>query len=237
VNPLDDQPGIDPGPVPPLPPGFTGELVCAEVDSSGAPVGTNSLRGLGVVQSTGVAPSDISIYNAIGIRGIEVNSDLDLELDGVEYDAPPAGLQVNFAAEGSEDAIITDLGSGTGSAVNTTLTLVPCSRDFDNVVPSSVTVQFGIRNEFEQIFSASTTVDCWAALSLGATELNGQFDAGTLGTDFGTALLDPVALDSCVLGVATTRRVDTGNGANSTADMNLHFVGNGDADAAVIRIR
>ncbi len=45
--------------------------------------------------------------------------------------------------------------------VRTILTLVPCTEDFENLIPGRVTVQFAITNEFEEPFSASTTVDCW----------------------------------------------------------------------------
>ena len=38
VNPTDNQKGLDPGLIPPLPPNFAGALVCVEVDTSDAPV-------------------------------------------------------------------------------------------------------------------------------------------------------------------------------------------------------
>src|SRR5262249_34391732 len=47
------------------------------------------------------------------------------------------------------------------SATVTDLTLIPCTQDFENAQPATVTVQFEIFNEFEERFSTSTTVTCW----------------------------------------------------------------------------
>jgi hypothetical protein len=50
---------------------------------------------------------------------------------------------------------------GSFCPIRTSLTLVPCSQDFEDLVPGRVNVQFNVTNELEQQFSASTTVDCW----------------------------------------------------------------------------
>jgi len=47
------------------------------------------------------------------------------------------------------------------SATVTDLALIPCNQDFENAVPSTVTVQFEIYNEFEQVLSASRSITCW----------------------------------------------------------------------------
>jgi hypothetical protein len=66
--------------------------------------------------------------------------------------------------------------------VATELTIVPCSQDFENQVPAAVTVQFRVTNEFEELYSASTTVTCWGNLSL--SDINQIFTERFLGTRF-----------------------------------------------------
>lgn len=233
VNPADDVPGIDPGGVPPVPADFAGELVCVEVDESGDPMASNALKGEATIgDSAGV---DVTKYNAIAISGNDPDDDLDLALNNQEYNACPERLLLNFQREGGEDAVINALGAG-GSRVNSVLTLVPCSADFDNLIPKSATVQFDIRNEFEEPLSASTTINCWGSVNLDAMALNQAFT--NLGTPYGTARITPNAGQG-VVGVASTRRIDNTTGASGTAAVNLHVEGNNPSKNTghVIRIR
>jgi hypothetical protein len=241
VDPTDGVPGLDPGAIPPVPDGFTGELVCVEVDESGAPTAANSLKGEATIGDLALA--DVSKSNAIAIQGIDPDSDLDLELNDVgdpnspgEYNGCPEALVLNFQLEGGPDAVIDDLGSGLGSQVNTALALVPCSQDFDNVIPSSVTFQFDIRNEFEESLSASTTITCWQSVNL--VDISSAFLEPALGTSYGMARITS-SLGDGLVGVASTRRVDTGASMGGTADVNLHVEGNNPSanTDAVIRIR
>jgi hypothetical protein len=85
----------------------------------------------------------------------------------------------------------------TGSSVATELTLVPCSEDFENQRPKSVTVQFLIYNEFEQRFSASTTVTCFLSVELTDIDSPGAptrsaFSVNFLGTDVAHTEITPV---------------------------------------------
>jgi len=198
--------GLDPGAVPPVPEGFTGELKCIEVDVADNPIGGNHLKGEALIKTDG----DAAKYNAIGILGTDLAGEtgnvlqLDQPADSPEvvgqYNACPQSLLLNHFAEGVTDPVILARGLGgkctgvgpvrpcqsdedcpTGqtcqngpqildpsgaldliSATVTDLTLIPCNQDFENGVPSSVTVQFVITNEFEQSLSASTTITCWA---------------------------------------------------------------------------
>jgi len=234
VNPADDIAGLDPGTVPPVPPAFTGELVCVEVDESGNPMASNPFKGEATVGDT--AGVDVAKYNATAIAGIDPDSDLDLELNNTEYNACPEGLILNFQAEGGSDAVIDALGGGS-SQVNTSLALVPCSADFDNLIAGSVTVQFDVRNEFEESLSASTTITCWQSLSLQDPGLSAFGEL--LGTAYGTAKITPNPGAGGVVGVASTRRIDTTTGASGTADVNLHVEGNNPSTntGSVIRVR
>lgn len=240
VDPTDAIPGLDPGAIPPVPPAFTGELVCAEVDESGNPIAANSLKGEATIGSVSVdsvdsGAADVAKYNGIAVQGNSPNDDLDLELNNAEYNGCPEGLILNFQAENGSDAVIDDLGGG-ASQVNTALALVPCSQDFDNLLPGRVTVQFDVINEFEEPLSASTTIECWQSLNLDEPLLNDAF-GGSLGTMYGTARITPATGDG-VVGVASVRRIDEAGGTG-TADTNLHFEGNNPSTntGAVIRIR
>jgi uncharacterized protein YceK len=245
VNPSDNIPsgqdgsGIDPGAIPPVPPGFEGELKCVQIDASGTPFGGNNLKGEGLIRSF---DGDVSKYNAVAIlanpdlAGDEPANELLLNntpINDGEYNSCPNQLYLNHFVDGQE-SIIGDLNpeacTDDECPIRTYLTLVPCSQDFENQVPSEVTVQFAIVNEFENIFSASTTVECYVTTRLadidaptGACSGNGQvcvsdtqclnaaqgfcnknsvFAVGTLGSGSAFTRISPVDLDGGVLGIA-----------------------------------
>jgi hypothetical protein len=154
-----------PGRVPPvnsIP--FTGELRCIEVDSSGAPISGNHLKGEATIVSN---DGDASRYNAVGLLGepFTNNSDEILCLGGGVTDECPTGaeyqgcgdrLMFTHFAEGADSLLF-----GPTSTVHTELTMVPCRADFEHQNPTEVHVNFFAFNEFEQQFSIGTNVDCW----------------------------------------------------------------------------
>jgi hypothetical protein len=202
--------------------------------------GGNNLKGEAVIRS---ADGDVSKHNAIAILA---NPDLaggdpadELRLDNSpnndgEYNACPNTTLLDHFVDGANDPVIETLNSVWCSddecPVRTYLTLVPCSQDFENADPTSVTVQFAIVNEFEEVFSASTTVNCWATFRLadvdapsgrcsqsGATCLEDEqcieadggfcskvsvFSLGNIGTSTAFTRITPVDLDGGVLAVA-----------------------------------
>jgi hypothetical protein len=234
-DPFDDMNGFDVS-VPPM--GyFTGELKCFEISPTGEPLTGNHLKGEVTIMSCdqpykeddGVVaygrmdrtfcdgPHDIAKYNAIGIEG---NPDAQgfnpLQLDGDIYAACPEQTILNFVADGSVSKMGNLLPSGYTD--NTTvhfgslsyLTLVPCTEDFENQQPTTTTVQFLIYNEYEQRFSASTTVDCWFDWQLSLIDSptlpqNSVFSVDVLGSDVGTAWITPVGDGDAqpVIGVLT----------------------------------
>lgn len=251
VNPSDNFPGgqggsgLDPGAIPPVPPGFQGELKCVQIDASGTPFGGNNLKGEAVIRS---ADGDVSKHNAVAILA---NPDLagdapanQLLLNNTpqndgEYNACANQLYLNHFVDGYNNPVIDpdtgvslnpDACDGGDCPIRTYLTLVPCSQDFENQVPSAVTVQFAIVNEFEQVFSASTTVECWETTRLadidaptGRCTENDQpcttdtqcieagygfcnktsvFSLGTLGGGSAFTRISPVDLDGGVIGIA-----------------------------------
>lgn len=245
VNPGDgfgnDGSGLDPGAIPPVPDGFQGELKCIQSDASGVPFGGNNLKGEAVIRDW---DGDVSKHNAIAILA---NPDLasadpatELLLDNSvlhdgEYNSCPNQLLLDHFVDGTPNPVVQELNplwcSDGDCPIRTELTLVPCSEDFENVIPSSVTVQFAIVNEVEQVFSASTTVNCWEEFrltdvdaptgrctgngttvcitdtqcieqDLGFCNKNSVFAVGVLGTGSAFTRITPVGLDGGVLGVA-----------------------------------
>jgi hypothetical protein len=202
--------GFDPGLIPPLFE-FEGELKCIQVTETGEPFTGNNLkgevtikaRGNGVLNGVGFI-GDVSKYNAIGIVG---NPDVQpfnpLLLDGQEYEACPEKLILNHFATLAKDPVVQGLDDringnlSLDSAVFTELTLVPCSQDYENQLPTSSKIQFVVYNEFEERFSASTTVTCYLNVELTDIDSPTSFDrsvfsANVLGSAVAHAEIVPV---------------------------------------------
>ncbi len=249
-DPTDDDKGFDPGRVPPAGDDpFTGELKCIEVDSSGAPINGNHLKGEATIVTTDTK-AEVSKYNAIGVLGLNTdfnsnNSDNTLCLgggaspscpNGAEYNACPQTVILNHFAENATDPVIEALGNGNNgkSTVSTELTVVPCTQDFENQAPASVVVQFLITNEFEEQFSTSTTVTCWGHFRLNAIGNVGLiFEVGTLRTRFAQTRMSARDDQPGFVGVAEEfhSQPTTTSPVTSRAAVNLHGEGtrsNGD---------
>lgn len=244
--------GFDPGRVPPVVDDFTGELKCIEVDASGAPLSGNHLKGEATIITHDVCVEglcavtgdsctdnsdcvdetvDVAKYNGIGILGLETNNgDGVLCLggesteecpNGQEYNACPENWILNHLADGADDPYLESIGdSGT---VSTSISVVPCAQNFETQNPESVTIQFAITNEYEQTFSASTTVTCWADLQL--SEINQVFSRDFVGTDFVQTRMRPSSgTQSGFLVVATETRLTSEHVSASTA-VNVHTEG------------
>jgi hypothetical protein len=231
-----DGAGLDPGAVPPVTDGFVGELLCVQVMADGTPVGGNSLKG----EATLVTPDepgnpddgDVSKYNAVGILGsnlvgatgntLLLNRPRDGSREG-EYNACPAVLLLNHFTDGASDPI-------SGDTIVTELTVVPCSQDFETQTPSKVTLQFAIYNEYEERFSASTTVTCWKTVRLADIDSpndpgNSVFSKAVLGTGVAHTRITPAdptdgSFNGAVVGVAEARRDGSGR-----STVNIHTEG------------
>lgn len=220
--------GLDPGRVPPVGDPFYGQLVCIEVDQSGAPISGNHLKGEATIVSR---DGDASKYNAIGILGEPLTNDGDTTLclggdvnencpSGAEYRACPKLLILDHFAEHADSPIL-----GPESEVRTELTLIPCGANFELQRPEKVVVQFRITNEFELTFSASTTVECWASFLL--DDMNLIFDLSRLGTRVVQTQMEVSNLStSGIIGVS--EETHSLNGAKSRVAFNLHEIGDRD---------
>jgi hypothetical protein len=115
------------------------------------------------------------------------------------------------------------------SSTVTDLTLIPCTQNFEEQTPASVTVQFVIWNEFEERFSASTTVTCWKNFYLYEVDSphhpeRSVFSFSTLGTVAAHTRITPNPDEGAVLGVVGVTRADyQGNLAREA--FNIHMEG------------
>jgi hypothetical protein len=99
------------------------------------------------------------------------------------------------------------------SATINDLTLIPCQADFENQIPGKVTIQFLVYNEFEQVFSASTSIECWKNFNLFEVDSpnnpeNSVFSAARLGSTAAKTVIRPVDPFGSLLGVHGTLRAD-----------------------------
>jgi hypothetical protein len=215
-----DGAGVDPGQVPPLV-DFVGELLCVETAFDGVPLPGNHLLGRAVVQNT--AGGAASSYNAVGLQGNESMDFDDLLCVGPSEDCPqgaeligcPAEWLLTHAADGAPDPKL-----GPDSISTTRITVVPCSRDYENQIPATVTLQFTATNEFEDRFSASTTVQCWGEFGLG--DVSDVLTHAVLGTVHGQTQITPVGSGGFLVVGESLREI----GDRRTAAMiNLHLRG------------
>lgn len=167
TSPNCDAAGPIVGRIPPVPEDFIGELVCIELDASGAPWSGNGMRGQATL--THLVTGEVVKYPALGLTGLPTNNangELCLGGDrseqcalGAEYTGCPNRWTVSHPSDFDDRS--TD-----GNASTTRFTLVPCQQDFDSNVPGTATVTISITNEFELRFSASHQVRCWSDFSL-----------------------------------------------------------------------
>ena len=194
VNPTDSIEGFDPGVIPPVAPGFTGALVCAEVDADTSPVAMNKIKGEATLEGPN---GDISKYNGVAIQGSspDNNNILSLNPNGVEYDACKTAAIFNFIPDGAPDPIIEALGDGgicssgtrsglgcnntgdcpgagatclTGqSQVLNTITALPCNLDFQTQVPTNFNLGYLVIDGDEVTHTTSSgPLSCWASINL-----------------------------------------------------------------------
>jgi hypothetical protein len=172
VDPTDDVTGYDPGAVP----AFTleGSLVCIEVDASGAPISGNHITGgATVIEASG----KVVDYSAVGLRGFENNNGDDQLCLGTEDpdESCPNGAEYEGCASRWTFLHPPEM---EGRTVNQ-LTILPCSLDLATQHGTTAQIHFRITNEFEETFSASTTVIDHARLSL--REINNVFTSSRIG--------------------------------------------------------
>jgi hypothetical protein len=155
-------------------------------DAGDIPYPGNAIKGEATLED--LATGDVSKYNGIGLIGyntIQPDNLLCLGPDGATstscpegrgYEACPFMWYIDHAANGASDAAEEDVSGVIPTfSIHPNITLVPCTLNLESQVPTSVTLQFDVYNEFELHLTTSTTVSCWASWDLGATT-NTQFN-------------------------------------------------------------
>jgi hypothetical protein len=217
-------PGEPPLDVPAAPASFRGELLCVQVDGTGAPFGGNELAGQATVSQ--LARGDVGAYTAFGLRGSGLNDGDDILCIGDapsdncflgvgEYGGCPDEWILSVPAEGTSETQLSP-----GSRLSSRMTVVPCSQNLRDGTPSSVAIEIAVFNELGQQFTGGVSVSCWADLSL--ADVGGQiFDRDMLGTDYAEARLRPADGSGGFLLIAeTTRATGDASVVASTASVN-----------------
>ena len=194
--------GTDPGLVPPVPAPFTGELRCYQTDDSYAPIGGNALTGAATLLGPGF---EVAGYDAIGFRGLNVDGDTILHLDGVEYDSCAEDLFFEHRADG-----VFSIGQ-VQIAVHPTLTVVPCTVDVETQFPVKGPLLAFFTDEFEQSLSGAALALHWNEFGVADFPAMAGF-----GAFFKLARLRTAAGKSCVEGdgsaIACNTDADCGTG-------------------------
>jgi hypothetical protein len=240
--------------VPPVPENpFLGNLRCIAVDRNEVPIDRNALKGEVEIIRSNEGDFDVQAYNAIGIRALEGRNDGDNTLvmggsgqcqggsrsgnpcggDGEcpsgicrlpEYEGCPNILILDHFFEGANDPV-------SGAEVNTALTLVPCTEDYERQNPVTAPIQFLVFNEFEQRFSTSRIINCFHEFRLfdidGATpgEVRSIFSAAVNGTLTGQTRMRGVAGDDTRLGYTWLGVAEELREGAGSAAYNVHHHG------------
>jgi hypothetical protein len=216
------------GRIPPVSAPFEGELRCIEVDQSGAPISGNHLKGEATLIHR---DGDASKYNAIGILGEPFTNNGDQTLclggpanaqcpTGAEYEGCPDRFWIPHFAAGADNPIL-----GPTSTVRTAFTVVPCQVDYElsSLNLTRVTLQFRGVNEFEQLFSASTAVECWRSFFL--DEVNPFFRVQDLQTRLVHTLMRPSEASPSSIAAIVEETHQVPSGATARAAFNAHELG------------
>jgi hypothetical protein len=217
TQPPDRPKDLYPGPIPPVSVGFLGELRCVVVTDNEEPTSRNVLTGEATVIDR--ITHATRKYQGITVPGLPGNNgDNTLLLNDVEYSTCPRVLLFNHFFNGAPDPVL-------NTAIESSLTFVPCSMDLEHSVAGTATLQFNVVNEFELRSSASISVTCFADVNLSDISQT-IFNFALQGTMVGqTRIRSVVDADTThghgVLAIAEEFR-DSGQ---TGVALNLHFIG------------
>jgi hypothetical protein len=179
----------------------TGELKCIVQPDEDAVAAHNTIQGRAAV----FGADDQTIgYSAVGfLRLTDGPLTTEISLDGVTYTQCPDQQHFVFIATTDPD----------NPATESELVIAPCSEDLENVVFPPTVIQFQVFNEFEEQFSASTSVTCFARRRL--DDISHIFTRAVLGTDTGHVVMRGV--QSPVLAMVIDRFLTPGAMVPATA--------------------
>lgn len=209
-----------PGQVNPMGTSFAGELRCLQVDSGGAAVAGNALKGEAIIEtvSEGMVPipsTQISEYSSINIRASQppFADPSILPLNGVNpangpplgdynvYNACPESVEFTNYSVHAEDLVAADIDPAacdtTGCPVATEITILPCRVDFENDIATRFVVDIDYTNEFEQHLSVGPQAfNCWTNFR------QTQLGFANLGWTFQRTRINPSGSGTCIGGAS-----------------------------------
>ena len=253
VNPNDAIAGFDPGIIPPVAPGFTGALVCVEVDVDNTPVAMNKIKGEATLEGPA---ADISKYSGVAFQGNTgggtPDNILTLNPNGVEYDACRTASIFNFIPDSATDPVIEAMGDGgtcdqastvpgqgcnsnaqcgpgtctTGqSRVVSSITALPCNLDFQTQVATNFKLGFEVYDGDQTGHSTSSgPLSCWASINLAdISQAISNTDGGPLAGPYASMRITSTTGGPVVL-VGESFHVDA-SGNIAAAAVDLHTTG------------
>jgi hypothetical protein len=180
-----------------VPPSFgTGELKCGVVPSRPEVAFHNTIQGRATISSS--SSGETVSYGAVGFQRLNDGDFTGVfSLDGSTYAQCPSKLHFD---------VLTDQSASSPSQI----VIVPCSENLLLQIPTGVTVQIFVYNEFEQGFSTSYGFTCFDERSLG--EISSALTRAVAGTD--TAHLVVRGVGGPVLGLVIDQVHTTGTAGN-----------------------
>jgi hypothetical protein len=145
----------------------TGELKCIVEPQDESVSSHNTIQGRAAVFG---ADGQTIGYSAVGfLRLTDGPLTNQIDLDGVTYTQCPDKQHFVILASDPADP-----------PAQSELVIAPCTEDLENLNPATTIVQLLVYNEFEEVFSSSTSVTCSFRRTL--LQISNVFAAATLGT-------------------------------------------------------
>lgn len=230
------------GEVPARPGVFVGELKCIQVDGvlTLLPVNRNDLIGEAAIYDVNQTNVDVRAYNAIGIQAVSSNSatqaDTTLCLGATTGSAEcPVAEYAQCPSVLILDHFFDSATVSPGTTVNTEVTFVPCTENFENGRDPIVdSLQLLVFNEFEQRFSASTRVQCFREVGLSnidrfpGQEATSIFNVAVQGTLTGQTRIRTVPGSETDAGhgvLAIAEEFRTSEATRKSSAFNVNYVG------------
>jgi hypothetical protein len=155
----------------------SGELKCfVEPGGDESVAAHNTIQGRAAVFG---ADGQTIGYSAVGfLRLVDGPLTNEISLDGQTYTQCPDEQHFVFIASDSDPPV---------AGAESELVIASCAEDLENLIAKPTVIQFQVFNEFEEQFSASTSVTCSARRLL--RQISHIFTRATLGTETGHVVL------------------------------------------------
>ncbi len=148
----------------------TGELKCIVLPADTSVASHNTIQGRAAVFGADGQTIGYSAFGFLRLTDGPLTNEIDL--DGVTYTQCPNEQHFVFIASDPSAA-----------QAESEIVIAQCSEDLENLVNPATVIQLQVFNEFEEAFSASTSVACSIRTTL--QKISSVFTQATLGSDTG----------------------------------------------------